>query len=249
LAAPPPVDAWHLLETHFVVATTREGKRYKDWLFARGDGEDSKILHQAIEGGATLIMRDVVREYLRREYSPPFVVSLNMPVSREEVHFTLEDLLPAQADPACEVEIRELGRLARSHAKMFLAEMTRRERVALLGRHLGLSVAHRALEQAAACGKSALSAALREFVLHVAGRLRSEYPDDDACCIRVLLGMVIERVRDYVVEWALNTENGCSHLFALAAKPIGAESVNLASFVRPLAAAERLAGYGGQAYP
>src|SRR5210317_1578654 len=40
----PAVDAWHLFETHLITTQTKQGKRFKDWLYARAvTSEDSPL--------------------------------------------------------------------------------------------------------------------------------------------------------------------------------------------------------------
>lgn len=223
-AAPPllaAADAWHLLETHLVVKTDAAGKRYKDWLFARVAGRAGQAALDAIQGGATLIMRDVVREHLRREYSPREFTSLNAPLSDGDVPLTLEDILPGGADPADEAGQREIERLAGEHASGFFREMSRRERVALLARELGLSLAHPAVARAAGCGKSMLCAAFRESVTRVAARLLADYGREDLPGVRVLTVRVLDRLTKAVLDWAAISENACAHLFSLAGGSLG----------------------------
>lgn len=91
-------DGWHRFETHLLLKNTRGGKRYKDWLFARAEHVEWHPW-DAIQGGATLLLRDVVREYLRREHAPDRVTSLHRPVGMVgDSNVTLEELLPGAID-------------------------------------------------------------------------------------------------------------------------------------------------------
>jgi hypothetical protein len=214
-----PADAWHLFETHLLVRNTRCGKRYKEWLFDRVNAPAAAVRPaegdwlDTVQGGATLIMRDVVREYLRREHSPDWTVSLNSPISDGDTPLTLEDLLPGSLDPAGEVAQREFERLAALHAARFAAEMNRRERVALLARGEGIPLTHPAVEFAAGCRKSTLNEALHGFVARVVRQLRAHYGGEDPSALRLLAVMILGKTQDEVAAWAKDPENRCAHLF------------------------------------
>ena len=209
-----PADAWHLFETHLTVNPSRAGKQYKDWLFARATFDQADTL-DAVQGGATLLVRDVAREYLRREYSPPAMVSLNQPLAGSEDALSLEDLLPGTANPAGEAERHEYERLAREHAAVMADELTRRERVAILAKQLGVSLAHPAVAQAAGCGKSMVNQAWRDAVLRVATRLRADYAEDDAESVRMLTLLTLAELEQQVIARA-KSENDCPRLFQVS---------------------------------
>ena len=206
-------DAWHLFETHLLTANTRQGKRYKDWLFARAVGMDGAAL-DTIQGGATLIIRDVVRDFLRAERSPSMMVSLNAPISSDVANLTLEDLLPGQIESGCDLEMRDFARLAKEHAGEFLDDMTVRERLALLARQLAIPLSHPAVEEAAGCRKSVLSSALREFVSRVAARLTVAHPGDDPGSLRILAVMTFECLNEMILSWGIS-EKVCARLFII----------------------------------
>ena len=207
-------EIWHLFETYLQVNPARAGKRYKDWLFARVEGSPDSPL-DVIQGGATLLMRTVVREHLRQEYSPPNTVSLNAPLPEAgDESLTFEDLLPGQLDPAWDVEIREFRALAARLAQRQVAEMTPRERVAALAKALGLSLAHPAVEKAAGCRKSVVNAAYAGFVKRVQERIKADFPGEDASAIRLLLILTLGEVHDRVLTWG-KSEKSCAHFFLL----------------------------------
>ena len=211
-------EAWHLFESHLVMKNTAGGKRYKDWLLARVGGSSDDPL-DVIQGGATLIMRDVVREYLRRECSQTHMVSLDAPIAGDgsggECSVALEDLLPGDADPAQEAELHEYQRLSKAHAAEFFETMTRRERIACLARCIGLSLAHPAVGAAAGCGKSMVNAAYRNFVVRVFAALTARYSDDDRESLLALAVMTINEMKTTVFDWG-KSESACSRLFLLA---------------------------------
>ena len=207
-------DAWHLFETHLTVNTTAAGKRYKDWLFARVDGVDADAL-DTICGGATLLMRDVVREHLRRERSPSWMASLDRPVCESEgVPLTFGDLLPDSAAPGQEPELRELAAMARERAAAFFAEMSRREKTVLLAKTLGLSLAHPAVEQEAGCLKSMLSAACGAALRRLVEQIRADHPGEDEETVRLLSAMTLSELRDRAERWG-KSEKSVARLFLI----------------------------------
>lgn len=210
--APEKKDSWHLFETHMTVKTTQQGKRYKDWLFARTIRSDDPAL-DVIQGGASLIMRQVVRDFLRQEFPPKNIVSLHSPLSNNiGGSFTLEDLLPVDIDPSSEAALREYEKLAEVHADNFFENMTRRERLALLAREIGISLTHKTIEKIAGCRKSMLNAAYQDFMRRIAARLRTEYRDDDNESVLQLALMTVGNVKKSVLDWG-KSENACAELF------------------------------------
>ena len=213
----PVVDArraWHLFETHLVANTTGRGKRYKDWLFARTNVSGDRPL-DVIQGGASLIMRDVVREHLRREYSPAHAVSTSEPLwAADGATLTVEDLLPGGPDPCDEVARRECEQLARERAAAEFADVTRRERVAMAARAVGLSLAHPVVEQTAGCRKSVLSATLRSLVERVAERIRADLRTDDPQGLLMVSLLTLSEMKMKAVEW-VKSERTCDRLFNL----------------------------------
>ncbi len=206
-----PRDAWHLFETHAAVGGNRAGKRYKDWLFARAAGGSGDPA-DSIERGATVLLRDVVREHIRREWSPPWAVSLNVAAQEGESGLTLQDLLPGGVDPAADVERREFEAIARGHATAFFSAADRRERVAFLAKRLGLSLAHPAVESAADCRKSTLNETYHVFVRRVAGQIGAEYASEEPAFGRLLAAAVFDELDRLVHLWA-SSEKNCAQLF------------------------------------
>jgi hypothetical protein len=211
---PVATDAWHLFETHLTLKTSGQGKQYKDWLFARLQNSSDPPL-AVIQGGATLLMRDVVREHLRKEFSPSTVQSLNQPCVNEGFEFTLEDLLPGRLDPAREAEQREFEKLARVGANTFFEQMNQRERIGFLAKQLDIPLAHPAVQTAAGCGKSMVHAAFRDAVIRLAARLHTDFAQDDPGAVRCLTVMTLGEINTLVLDWA-NSEKTCVSLFWIA---------------------------------
>ena len=195
-------EAWHLFETHLAVRNTRQGKRYKEWLFARMPGTERDDL-ESLAGGAALIIRDAAREHLRREYTSTDFISLNSPVQgADSAGLTLEDLLPGTMDPVDEVATREFERLAVEHAKDLIADMSRRDKIALLAKELGISLAHPEVEKAAGCRKSVLNESYQSFILGTAEKMKETYSKDDPASVRMLTLLTLREIKDLVRIWA-----------------------------------------------
>jgi hypothetical protein len=192
----PGRDAWHLLETHLTVRNSRAGKRYKDWLFARAAAADCDPL-QAVESGAALLMRDVTREYLKREVARAGTVSLD---ASWECSPNLDELLPDEADPTDPIALREYERLADRHASRLFGEADRRQQVALLAKELGLAFSDPAVAERAGCANTALYQAYADFVKHVGEFMKRTYPDDEAESLVRLALMTINRAKILAVE-------------------------------------------------
>ena len=223
LLTPEPAVAWHLLETHSRLGNTRQGKSYKKWLFARGGGESGAL--DGIQAGATLLVRDVVREQLRREYSPPHMVALDAPAGVPEGDFPtgLHELLPGPWDTRADVEERDMESIALAEAASFFAVLTRRERVALLAREVGLPLSHPSVTEAAGCGKSVLSGAYRDTLIGFARRARAVCAQEDRATQARMAIRLLEDVKPLILAWG-KSENVCARLFYIAGRRHGPRS-------------------------
>lgn len=213
--SPAHESPWHLFETYATVTATRGGKRYKDWIFARERTSGRDPL-SAIEGGASLIMRDAVREFVRAECSPRGILSLDRPIGCGDAgSVTLLDLLPAQMDPASEVALREYERLAREHARELFPGLSGRERIVLAAKEAGLSLAHGSVEEAAGCRKSCLNTAYHDLLARICMFIKTEYSGDDP---ESVLTLALMTVRELVHEVLRNagSDGKCARLFELA---------------------------------
>jgi hypothetical protein len=208
-------ESWHLFETHLIARQTREGKRYKDWLFARVLA-DSPSRMRALAGGAVLLMRDAAREYLAKEFAPANLVSLSSPLkSAGCANLSVEDLLSDTGNPADDVVRREYEDLARGHAEDCFAAMGTRERVILLARHLSVPLASPLVEQLAGCRKSKACMTLRRLVEGMVSDLRRDYPDDSPESLRLLTVLTLEALNQRVHRWAAE-EPRCADLLTFA---------------------------------
>jgi hypothetical protein len=217
--APSREDAWHRFETHLRIRNNRQGKSYKEWLFSRAVEEGSSSL-DCIRGGATLLMRDVVRAYLREETAPAGTRTLDAPIETADGGggLTLRDLLPDRADTRHTVTQNEVCALAADATAPLLAVIGRRERIALLARELGLSLAHPLVTTAAKCRKSMVFAAYRQALEDLAEGVRQRYPHFETSTMAEVCIQVFDNVRQAVVAWG-QTEDECRTLFTVLAPP------------------------------
>jgi hypothetical protein len=170
-------DAWHLLESYCQINTTRQGKRYKDWLLNRQNDDSAMPTWLAsVESGATLLMRDVVRDYLRSEHAASFMTSMQRPLAGET--FTLEDLLPDAIEPADEISRREWAALARDQAMGFLPTLTKREAMVVWARGHEIALTDPRLQDWAGSRTSTLHKDHRDSVARLGRMVKKAYPEE-----------------------------------------------------------------------
>lgn len=195
----PAGECVQLLESCMAVGRRRDGKAYKQWLAVRGRGVADD--RSAFESGAVLVLRDVVREYLRRECSPRFMVSLHEEVARAGRHvLTVEDLIADEVEPGGEIAERELRELASGLAGVLAETLRRAERVALVARKLDLPFHDHAVELAAGCRRSSISESCRKVVERVMKTIDRKYSMEDAGTRRRLALLTLGCLSDAAVE-------------------------------------------------
>ncbi len=180
LAAPAATEAWHAFETHLALGKTRTAKAWKQWLFARG-GTNPTL--DCIQAGATLIMRDVVREYLRREHAPSWIKSLDAPVARNNSAdatnaYTAADLLPEAADPLETLDTHEHQKLAQELQASAGKLLSVRHTISLTVYHNGKALYHPSVLAVASCSKSSLCNALHQALKILATLVNTKLAND-----------------------------------------------------------------------
>lgn len=196
-------DAWHLLESHMTIPNAQHGKRYKDWLFARlGLSADAAL--DVIQGGATLIMRTVVRTYIRDELPEPDRVSLQAPLGGpgDEDGLSLEQLLPGDIDPREHAAHRELAAMARQRAEALFPSVAKRVRVAMAARRHRVALSHPQVTAFAGCAKSALHDTYRAFVAGLVRDVSAEFAHEDRSVVIDLAALTLEALADRASAWA-----------------------------------------------
>lgn len=201
-ASCPDADScWHAFESFVTIRSTRAGKRYKDWLFDRVACSDDSPL-DVLQGGGTLILRDVVREHLRHERVPRRVSLVAALAAACRLEAPAQAVLSAEPDPASQAALREYERLAREHAGRHFPLLSLPVRVALLAGRLGVALSHPWVEDAAGRGKSALHAAFQAWLKTAVGALRRRYRDDPVESQYTLALMVVSALQERAEGWA-----------------------------------------------
>jgi|694.fasta_scaffold80155_3 hypothetical protein len=167
-AVPDGRDCFHLLETHCRVGTPRTGKRYKEWIASRSRGAPDAAL---FESGASMLLRDTVRVYLRREGPVPWQVSADAVIEGTD-GLTLADLLPdtretESIDPA----------LVEAVARACLARLSENHRIVVLARRVGVPLSHPTVLALTGVGKSWTARLWAEVYERLAAETRLQEPD------------------------------------------------------------------------
>jgi hypothetical protein len=201
-------DVAHLLETHLCIAGARRGKRYKDWLLDHADAGEC-----GIGNGVSVLIREVVKERLRREFSHRSM----LPIEGHELP-TRDDrldpveLLTAPATPSEAVIRRELENTARAVAVDYLDMLSHGERIVLLCRELSVPVDHPAVHAATGVRKSQVSHCYHRTVRRLAAWLRDQYPEDDSHVLLFLCRLALMELGRMIIMWG-RAEKRCARLF------------------------------------
>jgi hypothetical protein len=215
-ANPVPADqAWHWFESHVALGRSRSSKACKQWLFARGSGDATLDM---VQGGATLIMRDVVREQLRREQSPEWMKSIDAPVSAgpagEGSGPAISELIPEPRGPLTDIEQREFARLATANSDEAFNALSARERIAIVSSKAGLSLAHPVVVAAANCGKSSLFNAYKDGLQKTADIVRNRYSRETPSSRAEITILLLDQIHSMILQW-LKLEKSSVQLFRL----------------------------------
>lgn len=206
-------EAWHLLEAHFLAGRARSGKRYKDWLFLRCDGGAGDWL-QAMEGGASVLMRDVVRETVRRECPPSFMHSMDSIDDSEEI--PIEELIPSETyDPWRNLAEEEWLEQARHLAGEIVPRLGRRERVALWARSMGYGLSSSKVCHFANCTPGFLYKVHKIAVSSVCEQVRLFLPGASAVEHLHLARLVLEAAGQ-ALAGSIHKERGAGRFFRVS---------------------------------
>jgi hypothetical protein len=207
-------DAWHLLETHMAASKTAGGKHYKDWLFDRvRDSGDPSL--SVIESGASVLIRSVVRENLRREFSAPNMISENTVVYGEgDSALTIQDLLPGGMSPADAVAQREFEQLAKTHAGELVPGLSWREKLVLFAKSLGIALSHPEVEAAAECRKTVLNDAYKKCVHRITVQVQDQYANEEPDSVMLLSLLTINEAMEITKIWG-KSEKRLAHFFSI----------------------------------
>ena len=204
-------NAWHLFETYFKINESKSGKCHKDWLFDRTRKERGTY-QQQIEGGATLLLRSAVREFLRREYALNSMISMQAPIGAGGL--TIEDLLPGYIDPSCEAELKEYHELGNLHAGKFAEKLSDIEITCILAKYLNISLADPRVTLIAGKKKAVLYDTYNSCIQRLADSIRKDYSNDDPECIEILTVCTLQAIHQKLFKQK-KTENSYAELFTV----------------------------------
>jgi len=165
--APPPADCAHLFETHCQLHQRAEGKMYKHWLLERGTGD-----LDSVQSGVALLLRMVVREWLRRERKGLRDMPLDQPPPGAAE--PLVSLLAAP--PAAEDLTPEVDHWIHRHLPAWIHQLHPLQRKVLLIRRSGRELYDPQALREHAVGKSSLYAHQRALFETLAHAVQTDFP-------------------------------------------------------------------------
>lgn len=200
---PSDAEAWHAFETLVRLRHTRQGKCYKHWLFTRAQGATGRRALDAVQSGATLLMRDVVRDRLRTETSPRHTISLDRPLPDNQPEGpALRDLLPGFDNPGLDVQQRDFDQQgARTAVELLHKGLNRRHKVSLLARMLGFSLVNQMVVAAAECSRSALCRTYHDALQSIAEKVNARFAQDDPATRAALAVATFHALKPGLLAW------------------------------------------------
>lgn len=202
---------WHLFESRIALQDSRPGKSAKNWLFARTRDPDQ--LFDAVQGGASLIMRDVVRDWIRRECPPREQVSLDVVAPGTDL--PLISMVPCVVPARDTVEDREDAQLADALAVSMCNELPDKAKRLLAACSEGLSLNHPGLDARTGCGRSARYTLWHRLLHQVADAVKDGFAEENAAYQLHMAGLVLESLQKKCKKMVHNVENQDSKTFVL----------------------------------
>jgi hypothetical protein len=192
--------AFHYLETFCLTRNPKVsalGKDYKEWIFLRLKTLPEGTPLSIVEKGASLVLRDAVRQLAAKELNP-FPEDSGV----GDDGFPSEQQLP---DP----RVEELGATYRAHAEeagrqasRLFPGLTGRERELLVVRHRGLHFNDPGVVEICGVRKSQLFAKARELEHRIKDQIRPFVPSDGMAAEMLLLRMTWKRLAELVIDAA-----------------------------------------------
>ena len=166
---PEAAVCWSLLETHLCVARPRSGRRYKEWLFARlARTTDDPV--DVIQGGATLILRTVVRDWFAGLQPSQIASGYTHPAPAGP---SVVELLPAPSPTGHgDWEIHEAAQAAALYVARGLDHKTR---LVLLARAWGFPLFHPLVLRDIGVGHTKASETPRRVMEALVARIRKTW--------------------------------------------------------------------------
>lgn len=172
----PGHDAcWDLLEHDLATARPRSGRRYKEWLFARLENSKGDPL-DVIQGGATLLLRSVVRTWAKNIPDIQGHLSLNREIPGCE-GITYLDLLPDERAGDVPEEGEQIADAAQI-ADIVFRGLCRAERLVLLAGSAGVPLYHPHILTVIGFGKTKVAALRKDVLLKIAEEIQRTWPEE-----------------------------------------------------------------------
>ena len=165
---------FHLVEHWMSVARPVSGRRYKEWLFARAEGQPDQPRLATLLAGASLVVRSVVRKWLEDCRSRE-ELSLDAPVPGLD-GITFVDLVPDEHAMAAEESL--LRDLADSLADEIFKRMEKPTRLVMLARAARLPLYHPLLLGEFGCGKTKAADTWKDVLADIARQIKRRWPDE-----------------------------------------------------------------------
>ena len=173
---PDAAGCFGLVEQWMSVARPVSGRRYKEWLFSRAEGQRGEVRQGTILSGASLVIRTVVRKWISSS-RPRTELSLDAPVpGLKGVSFA--DLIPDESTSTLGDPLLE--DLARTVADEVFRQMKRTVRLVMLARSARLPLYHPRLLAEFGMGKTKAAETWKDVLAEIARRVASRWPDESS---------------------------------------------------------------------
>lgn len=189
-----------MLEQWASVARPRTGRRYKEWLFARTEGNPESSRLTIVNSGIALLVRTVVRNWLT-EYIPRSEVSLDAPVPGMDT-LTFVDLIPDEQ--SMHIEEYMLRELAESLADEAFKAMKRPVRLVMLARTQNLPLYHPRLLNEFGFGKSKASETWKSVLTNIANSIKEKWPEEPISWKKNLAMFTFDALDQLLVQFDAN---------------------------------------------
>lgn len=205
--SPPDADCAHLFEVHCAMHQRQDGKKYKEWLLTRGRRD-----LDTVQSGVMLLVRNVVREWLRHTQSETAPVSLQITVGEG---ITLEQLLP---DGDRSSWGSELAEWCLQQVRTLPGALEEVEKVVLLLRARGQVFSAPEVKQEFGVGKTTLHKYNRLLLERLALELRERFPDLSPEQGAAAVLNVLDGAADHILS-AFSAENDGTRAFGKVEDP------------------------------
>jgi hypothetical protein len=167
---PDDRECAHALEIYCALHQRRDGKSYKHWLLSRGRQD-----LDTVQSGVMLLLRNVVKEWIRDHAPPPGAHSLQEWLGGED--FSLEDCLPSETGSDVLIELQAW---ASSVLPEWMEELSSEESASLWVRAKGWVLSDPRAVKLTGFSKTTLHKYHRLLLHRWAGALKEHFPDAPA---------------------------------------------------------------------